>query len=226
MRGLDGGQGREPFTEEQFMTGNARRRAAVVVAVDLSDIRKNWGWFLALGIIQIVAGTLALGFALSTTLASVVTLGVLLLIAAGAQTASAMLARDWDGFYLFLLLGFVYGIAGFLTLQYPLLAADGMTLMLAALLLVVGLFRIAVAVLDHFPSWGWVLFNGVVTVLLGLAIWRHWPASGLWAVGVLVGIELIVNGVTWSVLAVGVRAGLARLTGRGGNDDYESGPVP
>jgi uncharacterized membrane protein HdeD (DUF308 family) len=140
-----------------------------------------------------------------------VTLGVLLLIAGAAQTAAALLARDWDGFFLFLLLGFLYAVAGFLTLQHPLLASEGLTLMLAALFLVVGLFRIAVALVGRVPSWGWPLFNGVVTVLLGLAIWLHWPASGLWVVGTLVGIEVIVNGVTWSVLAFGVRRGPPRF---------------
>jgi len=196
------------------MPANARNRAAVVLTVEAAGIRRNWGWFLALGIVQIIAGSLAVGFVFSATLASVVTLGVLLLIAGGAQTAAAVLARDWDGFFLFLLLGFLYGVAGLLTLQHPLLAAEGLTLMLAALFLLVGLFRIAVALVYHLPSWGWVLFNGVVTVLLGLAIWRQWPESGLWVLGMLVGIELIVNGVTWSVLAVGVRDGLARLTGQ------------
>jgi len=196
------------------MTANAQNRATVVLTVEATGIRKNWGWFLAFGIVQIIAGTLAVGFVFSATLASVVTLGVLLLIAGGAQMAAALLAREWDGFFLFLLLGFLYGVAGFLTLQHPLLAAEGLTLMLAALFLLVGLFRIAVALVDHLPSWGWILFNGVVTVLLGLAIWRQWPESGLWVLGMLVGIELIVNGVTWSVLAVGVRNELARLTGR------------
>jgi uncharacterized membrane protein HdeD (DUF308 family) len=193
------------------MTANAENRAAVVVAVDLAGIRKNWGGFLALGIVQIIVGTLAVSFAFSSTLASVVILGALLLIAAGAQMASAMLARDWDGFFLFLLLAFLYAVAGLLTLQYPLLAAEGLTLMLAALFLLVGLFRIAVALLDRFPSWGWVLFNGVVTVLLGIAIWQQWPVSGLGVLGMLVGIELIVNRVTWAVLAVSVRNALARL---------------
>ena len=177
-----------------------------MVAADAASMRKNWGWFLALGIVQIIAGTLAVSFAFSATLASVVTLGVLLLIAGGAQMAAAHLARDWDGFLLFLLLAILYVVAGVLTLQYPLLAAEGLTFMLAALFLVVGLFRIAVALVDHVPSWGWLLFNGVVTVLLGLAIWQQWPESGLWVVGMLVGIELIVNGVTWSVLAVGAQA--------------------
>jgi uncharacterized membrane protein HdeD (DUF308 family) len=191
------------------MTANAQNPNAVVLAVEASGIRKNWGWFLALGIVLIIAGTLAVGFVFSATLASVVTLSVLLLIAGGAQMAAALLARDWDGFFLFLLLGFLYGVAGFLTLQHPLLAADGLTLMLAALFLLVGLYRIAVALVDRLPSRGWVLFNGVVTVLLGVAIWRQWPESGLWVLGMLVGIELIVNGVTWSVLALGVRYGRA-----------------
>jgi uncharacterized membrane protein HdeD (DUF308 family) len=196
------------------MTANAQNRAAVVVAVDLAGIRKNWGWLLALGMVQIIVGTLGVSFAFSSTLASVVILGVLLLIAAAAQMALAMLARDWDGFFLFLLLAFLYAVAGFLTLQYPLLAAEGLTLMLAALFLLVGLFRIAVSLLDHFPSWGWVLFNGVVAMLLGIAIWQRWPGSGLGVLGMLIGIELIVNGVTWAVLAVSVHNALARLPGQ------------
>ena len=179
---------------------------------EATGIGKHWGWFLALGVVQIIAGALAVGFAFSATLATVMTLGVLFLIAGGAQTAAALLARDWDGFLLFLLLGFLYAIAGTLTLEHPLLAAEGLTLMLAALFLLVGLFRIAVAFVDQLPSWRWVAFNGVVTVLLGLAIWRKWPEPGLWVLGMFVGIELIVNGVTWSILAVGVRNGLGQST--------------
>jgi uncharacterized membrane protein HdeD (DUF308 family) len=176
-------------------------------------VRKNWGWFFALGIVQIVTGTLAVGFAFSATIASVVTLGMLLLIAAGAQTAAAICARDWSGFFLFLLVGVLYGVAGFLTLQHPLLAAEGLTLMLAAFFLAGGVFRIIVAVAERFPSWGWVLGNGIITVLLGISIWQQWPGSGLWVLGMFVGIDLIVNGVTWSALAIGVRNGVAQLTG-------------
>ena len=196
------------------MISNAQNPDAVVRAVDETGVRKNWGWFLALGIVQIIVGTLAVGFAFSAALASVVTLGVLLLIAGAAQMAAALLAREWEGFFLFMLLAFLYAVAGFLTLEHPLLAAEGLPLMLAALFLVVGLFRIAVALVGQVPSWGWPFFSGVVTVLLGLAIWLHWPASGLSVVGTLVGIEVIVNGVTWSALAIGVRRGPARLIGQ------------
>src|SRR5262249_15039282 len=137
-----------------------------------------------------------------------------LLIAAGAQTAAAIWARDWGGFFLFLLLGVLYAVAGFLTLQHPLVSAESLTLMLAAAFLISRGVRSIVGLGDRLPSWGWVLCHGVITVVLGIAIWQQWPESGLWVLGLFVGIELVVNDVTWSMLAVGVRSGLARLTGR------------
>jgi uncharacterized membrane protein HdeD (DUF308 family) len=192
----------------------AHDRIADMLTEEATHVRKQWGWFLALGIVQIIVGVFAVCFVFSATFASVVTLGVLLLIAAGAQMAAAIAARDWKGFFLFLLVGVLYAVTGFLTLQHPLLAAEGLTLMLAAAFLVGGVFRIIVAVAERFPSWGWVVCNGIVSVLLGIAIGQEWPESGLWALGMFVGIDLIVNGVTWSVSAVGVRNGLTRLTGR------------
>jgi uncharacterized membrane protein HdeD (DUF308 family) len=179
-----------------------------------NGIRKNWGWFLALGILQILAGLLAVGFAFSATLASVVAIGILPLLAAGAQTVAAIWARDWSGFFLFLLLGLLYAVTGFVMLMHPVVAAESLTLLLAAAFLIGGVYRIVVALVERFASWGWVLLNGVVTVLLGIAILQQWPVSGLWVLGTFVGIDLLMNGVTWSVLAVGVRNGAARGTGR------------
>ena len=196
------------------MTADPQGRDAVAPTAEAIGITMDWGWFLALGIVQVLAGALAVGFVFSATLASVVALGVLLLIAGSTQMAAALLARRWDGFFLFLLHGFLYGVAGFLTLEHPLLAGEGLTLMLAPLFLLVGLYRIAVALIENLPARGWLVFNGVVAVLLGVAFWRQWPESGLWVLGMLVGIEIIVNGVTWSVLAVGVRNELVLMTGR------------
>jgi uncharacterized membrane protein HdeD (DUF308 family) len=196
------------------VTTIADDRIADVLTAGANSVRKNWGWFLAAGMVQVLVGCVAFAFAFSATLASVVTLGVLLLIAAGAQVGAAIWARGWGQFFLCLLIGVLYAVAGFLAIQYPLAAAEGLTLMLAALFIVGGVFRMIGAVAERFPSWGWVLCNGIVTFLLGIAIWQQWPASGLWVLGLFVGIDLIVNGVTWSVLAVGVRNGLALATGR------------
>jgi uncharacterized membrane protein HdeD (DUF308 family) len=179
-----------------------------------ASVRSNSGWVLALGIIQIIVGILAFSFSFSATIASVVTLGMVLMIAGGAQTGAAFLTRDWGGFFLYLLLGVVYAVAGFLTLQYPLQAAEGLTLMLAAGFLVGGTFRILIALVERFDSWGWVLVNGVITTLLGFAICRQFPGSSLWVLGAFVGIELMVNGVTWSILATGVRKALQPFAGK------------
>jgi uncharacterized membrane protein HdeD (DUF308 family) len=196
------------------MTASAHDQAAVELSVETRGIRKNWAWVLTLGIVQVVDGTTAVGFLFNASLASAVMLGVLLLTAGGTQLAAAVLARDWDAFHLFLLLGFVYGVAGLLPLKQPPLAAEGLAQMLGAFFLVVGLFRIVTSLMENLPAWSCVLLNGVVALLLGIAMWRPWPAPNLRTLGVLVGIELIANGITWAILSVGVRRGVARLARR------------
>ncbi len=137
------------------------------------------------------------------------TLGVLLLAAAAAQIAAAMLTRDWIAFSLFLLLAVLNAVVGFLALRQSPPGGEGLSLVLLAGYPIGSIFRITIASVQGFPSWGWVRLNGVVTMLLGVAVWGPWPESGLWALGLLIGIDLIVNGAIWSVLAVAVHA-LAR----------------
>ena len=86
-------------------------------------LRSYMGWVLALGMLQIVAGVFAVGSAFSWTIASVVTLGVLLLVAAGAQLACAILAPTWRGFFLFLAFAVIYCGAGVYSLAFPIAAA-------------------------------------------------------------------------------------------------------
>jgi uncharacterized membrane protein HdeD (DUF308 family) len=192
------------------MASAADDRIAGMVTEQLNSARRNSEWFLVLGIVQIVAGMLAVGFAFTATLASVMMIGVLLFIAAGTQITAALLARDWDGFFLFLALGSLYPAVGFLTLHYPLGAAEGPVLMLTAGYMVGGMFRIIIAFVEGFPSWNWIRLNGIITMLLGLAICGQWPYSGLPVFGLLIGIDLVVNGMIWSMLALGVHI-LARL---------------
>ena len=86
------------------------------------------------------------------------------------------------------------------------LAAEVLTLILAVAFLVGGSVRIVVVLTERFSAWPWVLLNGVVTLLLGILIWRQWPESSLWVIGLFVGIDLIFNGWSWVMLALAVRA--------------------
>ena len=168
-------------------------------------LRRNWGWFLAFGIAMIVVGTLAIGASFVATLATVIAFGMLLLFGAAVQVVGALFSRKWSGFFLQLLAGLLYLVVGALMLSHPVRAAAGLTLMIAAILLVGGMFRIIVSMTERFESWGWVFLNGAITVLLGVLIWRQWPWSGLWVIGLFVGIELIFCGWSWVMLALSAR---------------------
>jgi uncharacterized membrane protein HdeD (DUF308 family) len=76
----------------------------------------------------------------------------------------------------------------------------------AACLLVGGILRIVVSLVERFEGWGWSLLNGVVSLLLGAVIWRQWPLSSLWFIGLFVGIEMLFSGLSWVMLALAVRS--------------------
>jgi uncharacterized membrane protein HdeD (DUF308 family) len=78
-------------------------------------------------------------------------------------------------------------------------------LILAIFLIFAGIFRIVFALAERFTGWGWVLLNGAVTLLLGLLVYKQWPASGLWVIGLFIGIEMIFNGWAWVMLSFSLK---------------------
>jgi uncharacterized membrane protein HdeD (DUF308 family) len=181
------------------------RLARRVLRHELEAIRGNWAWFLALGIILIVVGTIAVGMPFVATLATAVTFGALLLVGGIAQLVGAFWTRDWSGFFLSLLMGVLYFVLGLFFLRDPGDAVLAMTLLLACALIVGGLFRIIGSAMYQFPHWGWTLVGGIINLLLGIMIWQQWPVSGLWVIGLFVGIDLIFTGWTWVMLALAVK---------------------
>jgi uncharacterized membrane protein HdeD (DUF308 family) len=175
-------------------------------AEELQSMRANSGWFLVLGIGLIVLGMLALGSEFVAALAVTMTFAILLLAAGVVEIVAAVCARRVSGFFLHLLFGILYVIVGLLMIEHPGVAADALTLMLAASFLAGGLVRIVTALSHQFRGWGWVLLSGVVTFLLGVMIWRRWPEYSEWIIGVFVGIELIFTGWSWVALALAVRS--------------------
>lgn len=181
------------------------RLAKRVLRHELEAIKAHWGWVLALGIILIVVGMTAVGMPFVASLATAVAFGVLLLIGGAAQLAGAFWTRDWSGFLLTLLMGVLYTVLGLFFVRDPGEALLAMTLLLACVLIVGGLFRIIGSAMYQFPHWGWVLVGGVINLVLGIMIWQQWPFSGLWVIGLFVGIDLIFTGWTWLILALSVK---------------------
>jgi uncharacterized membrane protein HdeD (DUF308 family) len=168
-------------------------------------MRPHWWLFLALGLVSVLVGMLAISSAFVATLASVVVFGVLLLIAGAAEVVHAVVVRNLKGFALHLLAAALYLFTGLFMLEHPVRAAAVLTLLLGASFLVGGLLRILFSFAVQFPGWPWVLLNGVVDLILGGIILTDWPGSSLWVIGVFVGIDLIFHGWSWVILATTVR---------------------
>jgi len=169
-------------------------------------LRENWGWLLALGLVLIVLGVLALGSSVLVTQVWAVLLGVVLLIGGVLQIVQMVSARGWRGGLWHLAAGVLYAVAGGLLIAEPLVGAAWLTLFLAAFFLVDGVFKVVMAfqLRDH-PNWGWLLLDGVVLVALGVLLWSEWPASGLFAIGLFIGIQMIFTGAGFAALALSAR---------------------
>src|SRR5262249_44543739 len=173
-----------------------------VVAEEMAGLRRIWWLLFALGLVSVIVGFLAISSAFIATLASVLFFGVLLMIAGVTEVIHAVLVRNWRGVALHLLAAALSLVVGFFILEHPVRAAEVLTLLIAASFFVGGVLRIVFSLTIRFPSWGWVLLNGVVDLILGVLIWREWPESGLWVIGLFVGIDLLLHGWSWIFLAL------------------------
>ena len=177
-----------------------------VAAAELEPLRAKWGWIVALGVVYVVAGCVALGSVFMATVATVVVVGIMMLVAGAAEVINAFQIKSWGKFLLWLLLGVLYIIAGLATFENPLLAAALLTLVLGLALVVSGFMRMSLAfgMMGGTP-WIWVALSGVVTLLLGLIILSHWPISSLYILGLFLGIDLVLAGAGWIAMGVSLR---------------------
>ena len=172
---------------------------------ELAELQQHWWAFLILGIGLVLLGTIALSCTPFVSVVTVALFGIIMVVGGIAQVVSAFWAGKWSGFMLQILLGILYVIVGYILMDAPASAAAGLGLVIAAFLMVGGLIRIVVSMSERIPGWGWSLLNGIVTLLLGLLIYRGWPMSGLMAIGLFVGIEMIFNGWYWIMLSIGLK---------------------
>jgi uncharacterized membrane protein HdeD (DUF308 family) len=178
---------------------------ARVIHESLKDLHDNWGWFVALGVALIALGAMAMTYSVAFTITTAVVFGFFLLGAGVFYLAGAFFTRGWGGFFLSLLAGVLHLAVGVIVLNHPFEAVVLYTLLMAVFFFVEGLFRSIAAIAGRFQNWGWVLCNGVITLLLGVLIWRQWPFSGLYVVGLFLGINLIVSGASYVSLGLSAR---------------------
>jgi uncharacterized membrane protein HdeD (DUF308 family) len=169
-------------------------------------LRAKWGWIVALGVVYVIVGVIALGSVVLATAASVLLVGIMMVIAGLAEIINAFQIKTWGKFLLWLLLGALYVLAGFVAFSNPLLTAVVLTLLLGAALVVSGIVRIVLAFsMKEGTPWVWALLSGVVTLLLGLIILARWPFSSLYVLGIFLGIDLVIAGASWIAIGLGLK---------------------
>jgi uncharacterized membrane protein HdeD (DUF308 family) len=171
----------------------------------MDEVRRHWGWVLALGIILFVLGLFATSAAFTTTLLTVLTIGVLLVIAGIFELVNAFRNAKYGGFWMHLFTALLDLVCGALLMAYPGAGALTLTLILAIFFLVGGGMTTISALMVDLPCGGWAVLSGVLDVILGIFLLSSWPFSGLWFLGLAVGISLIFRGFWWAAFALAAR---------------------
>ena len=174
----------------------------------IAALHAKWGWIVALGVVYLIAGFVALDSVVMATVASVIVVGAMMIVAGAAEIIGAFQMKSWGKFLIWVLLGALYVIAGILTFDNPLFAAVLLTLFLGVSLIASGAVRLFLAFsMKRESPWVWVALSAVITLLLGLLILARWPINSVYILGMFLGIDLIFAGAGWIGLGLGLKRG-------------------
>lgn len=177
------------------------------LADGLKVLRAKWGWIVALGVVFLIAGVVALGNVVVGTASAVMIVGIMMIMGGVAEIVAAFSVKGWGKFAVWMLLGLLYVGAGVIAIGNPFAAATILTLMLGAALVAGGVLRIflAFSMKSAGKPWGWVVVSGLLTLLLGVMIIAQWPASSFFVLGIFLGIDLIFIGSAWISMGLALK---------------------
>jgi uncharacterized membrane protein HdeD (DUF308 family) len=175
--------------------------------------KKISGWLIAIGVLFIILGILAIAEPTVAALAVTLLVGWLLIFGGAAHLISAFSGGGAGRVIWQVVLGIVYILGGFYFITHPLMGVGTLTLLLAGIILAEGVMElIAYFQARKEGGSGWLIVNALVTLLLGGLIWFHWPSSSAWAIGTLLGVNLLMTGFSRLMLGMAARKTLARVS--------------
>jgi uncharacterized membrane protein HdeD (DUF308 family) len=166
-----------------------------------AQLRRYWAWYVALGVAVSALGVLAISSSTMATFVAVRLFGWALLAAGVLEVGHGLWEERWRGLSLFLVAGVFYVVVGTAVLVHPARSALALTLVVAVFLVVQGTLRVVISLAHRDHGWGFTLFHGVVSLALGVLVWRGWPVSGTWVLGLFIGIELLLTGISIAAYA-------------------------
>jgi uncharacterized membrane protein HdeD (DUF308 family) len=171
-----------------------------------SDVHSATTWSIVLSILMIVAGVLAIASPLMAGVVVTALVGWLLIFSAALHLGYAFRGGRAGAVMWEILLAIVYGLVGFYVLANPGVGLTTLTFVIAFYLFVEAVLELVLSYqLRNESGAGWLLFDGIVTLILAIMIWSSWPSSSVWAIGVLVGVSMFFSGITRLMLSYSVR---------------------
>ncbi len=175
-------------------------------------VKKSVGWSIALSVLMIVAGVLAIASPLAAGLAVNIIVAWLLVFSGCVHLVFAWYRPSAGGFLWELLVGILYIAIGVYLLLHPVAGLESLTIALALYLLFEAILEFFLGfTLRPLPGSGWLLVDGVITLILAVMIWRTWPSSTGWVIGTLVGISMLFSGVSRLAISLAARSVTSKL---------------
>ena len=176
------------------------------VAKWAQEAKRNATMLIILGVLTVILGVFAISTPFIAGLTVTVFIGFLLLSMGVLQVLAAFKAGNWGAGIAGTIIGVLSIFAGLFMLFRPVAGLATLTLVLAIYFVVDGISEILVAFkMRPEGGWGWMLFNGAIAVLLGIFLWRQWPFSGAYAIGILFGFHILFSGFTMIFVGSGAR---------------------
>lgn len=160
---------------------------------------------VALGIVTIIMGAAAILFPLFSSIAVAIIIGFAFVVAGIAQIIAAFSYPKWGVRILTFIVGALCLMAGVFLLANPVDGLFALTIVVATIFLAEGVLKTIYAFrMRPLPGWGWLLFDGILSTVLGFMLWIQFPSSALWALGILAGISILISGWTMTMLGVAI----------------------
>ncbi|TSJ87625.1 HdeD family acid-resistance protein [Gilliamella apicola] len=161
----------------------------------IQSFKQKANWFIVIGIILIVLGCLALGYQFIATVFSVYFIGSLIFIAGIIQVIHSFNIKGLGQTALWAIMGILYIFIGLMSFFQPIAVSSALTLLISLLLTISGFAQIFAAMSNrNLPRWGWIIFSGIINIILGLMLMAGWPYDSIWVLGMFLGIDLVFQG--------------------------------
>jgi uncharacterized membrane protein HdeD (DUF308 family) len=178
----------------------------------IQDVKNRSGWSIFMGVLSAALGVFLIAYPMATATITTVLLGWTLIFVGVAQFVFALHSQTPGNFFLKLLAGVLYGITGVALAFVPMAGVEALTALLGLMLLVqAGLATATAFQVRPLEGWGWFLFDAASSFFLGMLILVKWPSSSMWAIGTLVGVAVLMGGISRTVLAENIRSGAGKV---------------